>query len=194
MVSTIMSQHAPSGACGTPAVDPTAPHQPQPARCDAAPQGRDGQRLQAAELALASALAAARDSVARCELALGLLADLRLPTAAAGTARAAPDYPTGNGTPGLTALNESRGVRAGDAAIAACAATPNGAIAATGHLTPREIEVVSLIAAGLSNKELAGRLFLSPRTVERHINNIYRKIDARSKADATAWAIRHDLG
>ena len=63
----------------------------------------------------------------------------------------------------------------------------------SGPLTPREIEVLVLIADGHSNKEIALRLCLSIRTVERHINNIYRKIEAQNKADATAWALRHNL-
>jgi DNA-binding NarL/FixJ family response regulator len=61
------------------------------------------------------------------------------------------------------------------------------------HLTSREIEVLTCIAGGNSNKEIARGLCLSIRTVERHINNIYRKIDAQNKADATAWALRHNL-
>ncbi len=60
-------------------------------------------------------------------------------------------------------------------------------------LTVREIEVLLLIAGGRSNKEIAAQLCLSIRTVERHINNLYRKIDAQNKADATAFALRHDL-
>jgi DNA-binding NarL/FixJ family response regulator len=62
-----------------------------------------------------------------------------------------------------------------------------------GQLSPREIEVLALIADGHSNKEIAVQLVLSVRTVERHINNIYRKIDAQNKADATAYALRHNL-
>ena len=56
-------------------------------------------------------------------------------------------------------------------------------------LTQREMEVLRLIAAGLSNREIAARLFLSVRTAERHIANIYKKIGAHSKADATAFAL-----
>ncbi len=48
-------------------------------------------------------------------------------------------------------------------------------------------EVLQLIAAGLSNREIADRLFLSPRTVERHIANLYRKLDVHSKAEAMAY-------
>jgi DNA-binding NarL/FixJ family response regulator len=60
-------------------------------------------------------------------------------------------------------------------------------------LTAREREVLRLIAAGHTNREIAGALTLSVRTVERHINNLYAKIHARGKADATAYAFRHGL-
>lgn len=60
-------------------------------------------------------------------------------------------------------------------------------------LTQREVEVLRLIAAGRSNREIAGELFLSLRTVERHITNIYSKIDAGGRADATAYALHHGL-
>jgi DNA-binding NarL/FixJ family response regulator len=61
------------------------------------------------------------------------------------------------------------------------------------RLTAREVEVLRLIAAGQSNREMAAALCRSERTIERHIENIYRKIDAHSKADATAFAFRHGL-
>lgn len=60
-------------------------------------------------------------------------------------------------------------------------------------LTAREREVLRLVASGMSNREIANELFLSPRTVERHIANIYIKIDAHSKAEATAYAALHRL-
>ena len=60
-------------------------------------------------------------------------------------------------------------------------------------LTSREAEVLRLVAQGQSNKEIAAELVLSGRTVERHITNLYGKIQARGKADATAYAIRHGL-
>jgi len=61
------------------------------------------------------------------------------------------------------------------------------------HLTAREVEVLGLIAAGRTNAEISSELVLSERTVARHITNIYGKIGARSKADATAYAIHHGL-
>lgn len=63
----------------------------------------------------------------------------------------------------------------------------------TGKLSPRESEVLRLIASGHSNKQIAAELSLSVHTVERHITNFYAKIGARGRADATAWAIRHGL-
>jgi DNA-binding CsgD family transcriptional regulator len=60
-------------------------------------------------------------------------------------------------------------------------------------LTAREAEVLRLVARGQSNKEIAAELVLSVRTVERHITNLYGKIDARGKADATAYAFKHGL-
>jgi DNA-binding NarL/FixJ family response regulator len=60
-------------------------------------------------------------------------------------------------------------------------------------LTAREAEVLRLVAKGQSNKEIAAELVLSVRTVERHITNLYGKIDARGKADATAYAFHHGL-
>ena len=61
------------------------------------------------------------------------------------------------------------------------------------HLTAREVEVLRLIAAGRTNLEISRELVLSLRTVARHITNIYGKIGARSKSDATAYAIGHGL-
>jgi DNA-binding NarL/FixJ family response regulator len=63
-------------------------------------------------------------------------------------------------------------------------------------LTPREIEVLRLIATGKSNQEIAAILVLSVRTVERHISNIYGKIGASgavARATATAYALHHGL-
>jgi predicted ATPase/DNA-binding CsgD family transcriptional regulator len=65
--------------------------------------------------------------------------------------------------------------------------------AAPAGLSPREAEVLRLLAAGRTNREIADTLFLSVRTVERHITNLYAKIGARGRADATAFALRHGL-
>ena len=60
-------------------------------------------------------------------------------------------------------------------------------------LTRRELEVLRLIAVGKSNREIAAALYLSPRTAERHVANIYLKLGAHSKAEAAAYALRHNL-
>jgi len=60
-------------------------------------------------------------------------------------------------------------------------------------LTEREVQVLNLIANGRSNSEIADQLVLSVRTVERHITNLYTKINARGRADATAYALSRNL-
>ena len=60
-------------------------------------------------------------------------------------------------------------------------------------LTPRETEVLRLIANGRTSREISDDLSLSVRTVGRHITNIYAKIGARTRADATTYAIRHRI-
>jgi DNA-binding CsgD family transcriptional regulator len=60
-------------------------------------------------------------------------------------------------------------------------------------LTPRELEVLRLVAAGETNKAIAAELVLSERTVDRHVSNIYVKLGASSRAAATAYAYRHRL-
>jgi DNA-binding CsgD family transcriptional regulator len=60
-------------------------------------------------------------------------------------------------------------------------------------LTAREVEVLVLLAAGRTSQEIAGALVLSPATVSRHIANIYVKIGARNRAEATAFAMSHGL-
>ncbi len=61
------------------------------------------------------------------------------------------------------------------------------------HLTAREVEVLRLLADGRTSKEIADALTVSLSTVERHLSNIYHKIGARSRVDATTYALRHDL-
>lgn len=60
-------------------------------------------------------------------------------------------------------------------------------------LTEREAEVLRLVAGGLTNNEIATQLFLSPKTVSRHLSNIFTKIGVSSRASATAFAAAHHL-
>jgi DNA-binding CsgD family transcriptional regulator/pimeloyl-ACP methyl ester carboxylesterase len=64
---------------------------------------------------------------------------------------------------------------------------------ATGKLSPRELEILRLLAHGRSSREIGSELVLTVRTVERHISNIYRKIDAHNRVQATSYAIEHGL-
>jgi DNA-binding NarL/FixJ family response regulator len=73
------------------------------------------------------------------------------------------------------------------------AAPPAAGARRPGGLTAREVEILRLIAAGRSNRRIAEELSLSFRTVERHVANLYAKIDAANRADATAYAFRHHL-
>ena len=60
-------------------------------------------------------------------------------------------------------------------------------------LSPWEAEVLGLLAAGRSNRQIAQALYVSPRTVQRHIANLYLKTGAHCRAEATAYALRHGL-
>jgi DNA-binding NarL/FixJ family response regulator len=60
-------------------------------------------------------------------------------------------------------------------------------------LTPRELQVLRLIAAGETNKGIAAELVLSERTVDRHVSNIFTKLSVSSRAAATAYAYEHQL-
>ncbi len=60
-------------------------------------------------------------------------------------------------------------------------------------LTEREIEVISLIAAGLTNKDIAAELIIAPGTVKRHAHNIYTKLNVSNRTEAVAKARDLDL-
>lgn len=84
---------------------------------------------------------------------------------------------------------QARLVRA--AAGAPAAATTSGP---PDRLTPREVEVLTLIAAGLSNQEISRRIFVSEATVKTHINNLFAKAQLRDRTHAVRYAYAHGLG
>ncbi|HEX6553606.1 MAG TPA: LuxR C-terminal-related transcriptional regulator [Ktedonobacteraceae bacterium] len=63
-----------------------------------------------------------------------------------------------------------------------------------GGLTAREIEVLRLLASGLTNKQIAERLVISHKTVNIHVDSIYKKLEITSRSAATRYAIEHDHG
>ncbi|WP_431948586.1 response regulator [Actinacidiphila sp. bgisy167] len=63
-----------------------------------------------------------------------------------------------------------------------------------GTLTDREREVLSLIAEGRSNREIARALVLSEKTVKTHVSNILMKLDLSDRTQAALWAVRHGIG
>jgi DNA-binding NarL/FixJ family response regulator len=63
----------------------------------------------------------------------------------------------------------------------------------THGLTPRELEVLRLIAVGMSNREIAAALVISEHTVARHVQNIFTKLDVPSRTAAGAFAFKHQL-
>jgi DNA-binding NarL/FixJ family response regulator len=60
-------------------------------------------------------------------------------------------------------------------------------------LTSREIEVLKLLAGAATNREIADRLVISPRTVETHLANIYGKLGVRGRTEAMLWAVREGV-
>lgn len=64
---------------------------------------------------------------------------------------------------------------------------------AVAGLTAREVEVLILLARGLSNKQIAARLVITPKTAGNHVEHIYAKTGASSRAAAAMFAVRHGL-
>ena len=93
-------------------------------------------------------------------------------------------------------LGEAEERRTTQREAGAPASTKDGSGPTRGYphgLTAREVEVLRHLAGGRTNDEIAKELFVSVRTVERHVANIYAKIGARGRANATVYALTHNL-
>ena len=85
------------------------------------------------------------------------------------------------------------GASLGAAAAADFIARLDGRPRRPAGLTARELEVLGLLAQGLTNREIAGRLVVSDHTVHRHVANILRKLGLPTRAAAAAWAARQRM-
>ena len=83
--------------------------------------------------------------------------------------------------------------RAKNALTTAPADPPGSSPPVADGLTPRELEVLTLIAKGLSNREISRRLFVSEATVKTHINNLFAKAHLRDRGQAVGYAYTHGL-
>jgi DNA-binding NarL/FixJ family response regulator len=61
------------------------------------------------------------------------------------------------------------------------------------NLTPREVDVLRLLAQGLNNQSIASQLFLTTRTIQNHVSNIYSKLHVSNRTEAALFAIRHGI-
>ena len=94
---------------------------------------------------------------------------------------------------GRTHLDPTVQQRLLDAVLEARPAPPGSPSALPDELTPREAEVLKLIAAGLSNAEIADALVVSGATVKTHVNRIFYKTGARDRAQAVRYAYQHKI-
>lgn len=78
-----------------------------------------------------------------------------------------------------------------NSAVAKLAKRDRRHLALPDDLTRRESEVLQLVAVGKSNRDIAQSLFLSVRTVEAHLHNLYGKLDVKTRTEAALWAVRN---
>jgi ATP/maltotriose-dependent transcriptional regulator MalT len=91
----------------------------------------------------------------------------------------------------LEALGAVRDADAAAALMRSLGAKGRAGPRAVGVLSRRETEVLRLLADGLSNRAIAERLFISPKTAEHHVSRVYAKLGVSSRAEAAAYAARH---
>jgi DNA-binding NarL/FixJ family response regulator len=60
-------------------------------------------------------------------------------------------------------------------------------------LTPRELEILQLVLTGKTNKAIASEIYVSAKTVEFHLDNLYKKIGVQTRMMAGVWALQHGL-
>jgi len=106
----------------------------------------------------------------------------------AATTSAGPAVPPGQALPPRQAVPPGPGQLAPELGLTRPPATPPDG------LTQREAEILALIANGLTNTEIAARLFLSNHTVKTHISRIFAKTGSRDRAAAIGYAHRHNIG
>ena len=84
---------------------------------------------------------------------------------------------------------------AADAVLAAAghAGTRATKVVIPGGLSPREVEVLQLAARGLTTKEIAETLYISPKTADHHIQHVYTKIGVSTRAAAALWAMQNGV-
>lgn len=156
-----------------------------------------GYLLALAERAAASVSLAQGDpgsATARLRRVAAVLSDLNAPYEAARARLLLADACDALGDHDLATLERdvARDVFAQLGANAELAAIGGPSSRPTG-LSPRETQVLRLLATGATNRTIAAELTLSEKTVARHVSNIFGKLGVRSRAAATAWAYRHDL-
>lgn len=70
---------------------------------------------------------------------------------------------------------------------------PSPSASAAGKLTPREVQILKLVAAGATNKEIGGKLFLAENTVKNHLKHILAKLGVENRTQAVAWAVQEGV-
>jgi DNA-binding NarL/FixJ family response regulator len=123
-----------------------------------------------------------RLEVAQARLDLARALAVQSPPAAIETARHARNE--------LEALGASRDADAAAALMRSLGARGRAGPRSFGSLSRREVEVLRLLGEGLSNREIADRLFISPKTAEHHVSRVYAKLGLKSRAEAAGYAVR----